>query len=103
MSARFDSLIGNAVASSETFLADVSDTFNCPTTNDTIAVGFTITATGTSSSVIDRVIQSDTTDFFNLIGTVNSTNTTWDPETTAQFLNPGQSATITVQHIVQAG
>ncbi len=103
MSARFDSLIGNAVALSETFLADVSDTFNCPTTNDTIAVGFTITATGTSSSVIDRVIQSDTTHFFNLIGTVNSTNTTWDPETTAQFLNPGQSATITVQHIVQAG
>ncbi len=100
-SPRFDSLTAGAVAPSETFTGDTDITFDCDQQmgNDTLTFYFTITATGTSNSVINRVFQSDTTDFFNLLGTIDN-GLTWNPVTQAQTLTPGQTATISIQYVV---
>ena len=104
LSPRFDSLVGNGVAPSETFVLSIDTTFDCWPATDTATATFTITATGTSNSYIEgSVIQSDPTDvFFNLSGTlVNGSNTVWNPKTQSQELTPGQTATISVQYTVQ--
>ncbi len=98
---RFDSLIGWAVAPSAIFYQDTTITLDCQNTNDTITATFTIAAIGTSITTINRVYQTDTVDFFNLMGTLNNNNLTWDPTKTAQQLDTGQSATISVQYIAK--
>jgi IgGFc binding protein len=102
-SPRFDSLNGLSITSGETFVQSIDTTFECVPATDTATAAFTITATGTNNSVIDRVLHSDSTHFFNLLGTVNSNTLIWNPETQAQTLTPGQSATISIQYTVPAG
>ncbi len=98
---RFDSLTGWAVAPSAVFYQDTTITLDCRKTNDTITATFTIAAKGTSQTTISRVYQTDNVDFFNLQGTLNNNNLTWDPTKTAQVLDTGESATISVQYIVK--
>lgn len=95
----FDSLTGFAIAPSETFAYDMDTTFDCAPANDTATASFRISAVGTANSIIDRVLQSNATDFFNLTGTLPN-GTTWNPATSAQTLTPGQTAIISVQYIV---
>jgi hypothetical protein len=94
-------LIGNGVEPSETFTEDTVINILCPSPEDTVTGYFTITETGTTGSVITKVIQSDPADFFNLIGTLNNTGEIWDPNTQIQTLGAGQSATISVQFVVR--
>ncbi len=102
-SPRFDSLIGNAVQPNLTFFEDTVIRDSCASANDTLTAHFTIRETGTTGSIINRVTQSDPTDFFNFIGTLNSNGTRWDPTQQAQPLAPGQSAVISVQYLVPVG
>ncbi len=99
-SPRFDSLVGSAIAPSTTFVESIDTTFDCVPGADTVSASFTITATGSNNSTINRVTQTDTTHFFGLTGLVNSSNTPWKPGSQAQTLTPNQTATITVQYIV---
>ncbi len=99
---RFDSLIGWAVAPSQTFAGDIDTTIYCATTNETVTAEFLITATGTAQTTIKRVHQTDSIDFFNLQGNLNINNLAWDPTQTAQQLDPGETATISVQYLVKA-
>ncbi len=101
-SPRNDSLIGWAISPSETFGSDTVIVTNCNQQGDTIPITFTIAATGTSTTTIKHVYQSDTTDFFNLTGTLPS-GVTWNPDTGAQNIQPGTSATITISYIVPSG
>ncbi len=91
----FDNLVGWAAAPSEVFSADTVINVNCAQSGEIITGVFTLTATGTATSTINRIYQSDTTDF-SLIGTL-SNGTMWDPATSEQLLAPGQTATISVQ------
>ncbi len=96
---RIDSLIGWAIAPSQTFIGDSTVTIDCAPTNDTITGLFTITATGTYPTTINRVSQTDSIDFFNLGGTLDN-GLTWDPTKTAQQIDTGQSAIISVQYVI---
>jgi hypothetical protein len=96
---RFDSLVGNPISPSETFTADTAIMTDCSQQGETIPITFTVSATGTSTTTIAHVYQSDSTDFFGLTGTLSSGNT-WLPDTGSQKLQPGQSATITVYYVV---
>jgi hypothetical protein len=97
---RIDSLIGWAIAPSQTFIGDSTVIIDCAQTNDTITGLFTITATGTYPTTINRVFQTDSIDFFNLGGTLDN-GITWDPTKTAQQIDTGQTATISVQYVVK--
>ncbi len=99
-SPRFDSLTGWAIGPSSSFIADILDSVSCLTVPDTIISTFRIAATGNSQTTIERVVQSNPANFINLMGTVDGANTTWDPKTTTQTLNPLQTATISVTCIV---
>ena len=100
---RFDSLVGNAIAPSETFGSDIDTTVSCNNLDPLITLNFTITATGRAGTVIKRVAQSDTTDFTNLSGYLNSNGDSWNPTSTEQPLPAGQSATISVQFSLNSG
>ncbi len=97
-SPRFDSLIGNAVAASETFTDDTTITVNCASSGETVTAYLTITETGTANGIINRVTQTNTTDF-SLFGTLED-GTTWDPTKQAELLPDGQSAVISVEYTV---
>ena len=101
-SVRNDSLVGWAVAPSETFGSDTVIVTNCEQQGDTIPITFTLAATGTAPTIVKHVYQSDPTDFFGLTGMLSNGNT-WIPDTGAQNLQPGQSVTITTYYIVPFG
>ncbi len=100
-SPQFDSLTGSVVTATEAVSDDTVIADTCPA-NDTITAFFTITATGTGNTLIASVTQSDPTDFFNLVGTLDN-GLTWNPATNSVTLSPEESATISVQYVVPAG
>ncbi len=99
-SPRFDNLVGWAVAPSETFAEDTVINDTCPTPGEVVTANFTIASIGTSTSTINRVYESDTNDFYGLIGTLDN-GTTWNPSTSAQQLAPAQTATISVKYAMK--
>jgi hypothetical protein len=102
-SPRFDSLIGNAVAPAETFLQDTVINDTCANGVDIVTAYFTLSETGTTGGVINRVTQSaDSNVFMHLVGTLTSNGETWDPTKQAEPLSQGQSAVISVQYVPPA-
>jgi hypothetical protein len=89
----------NAVAPSETFTGNTTITVECAQPRDTITAIFTIAETGTTGGVINRVFQSDTTHFFDLLGTLPD-DSTWTPSKSPQPLAMGDTATISVRYVL---
>ena len=96
-SIRTDSLIGNGVAPSEIFVQTIDTTVECVSPGDTLHLSFTLGATGSIGSTIERVTQTNPGQFVNLLGTLSS-GTQWDPATASQPFAPGETATITLDY-----
>jgi|GEM_PF-954524 len=101
-SIRNDSLIGNGVAPSESFVQDIDDTVECAQPGDVLHLSFLLGEVGTTGNTINRVTHTDTTAFINLVGTLSS-GTSWDPQHSAQPFAPGETATLTLDYPVPAG
>jgi hypothetical protein len=98
----FSVLIGNPITPSDTSYGDTTIMIGCAQPHDTVTAFFTIISISTFGTVITRVIQTDTTDFFDLFGTLDN-QYTWDPTKTPQAMQMGDTAIISIKYVVPVG
>ena len=99
---RKDSLVGNGIAPTVTFIQDIDTTIECAQPGDMLHLTFQIADAGSAGGTVQHVYHTDSNDFINLLGTLSNGNT-WNPGDASQSFAPGQSATISLDYPEPAG
>ncbi len=94
--------IGRPIVPFLTFTGDTTITFICAPANDTATIFLTITEFGNHVATINRVFQTDSTDFIDLKGTLPD-DSTWNPSNQAQPIDSGQIAVLSLKYPVPIG